>query len=38
VIVDLDEARELTLEERELLASIDEFVEEYRSVFEALAK
>jgi antitoxin Phd len=38
IVVDLDGTRELTLEEQELLASTDEFVEEYRDVFEALAK
>jgi antitoxin Phd len=38
VVVDLDGTRELTPDERELLASTDEFVEEYRDVFETLAK
>jgi antitoxin Phd len=38
VVVDLDGTRGLTPEEQELLALTDDFVEEYRDVFEALAK
>jgi antitoxin Phd len=38
IAVDLDGTRELTPEEQDLLILTDGFVEEYRDVFEALAR
>ncbi|MCL1890569.1 MAG: type II toxin-antitoxin system Phd/YefM family antitoxin [Coriobacteriia bacterium] len=38
ISVDLDAARKLTLEEKTLLSATNEFVEEYRDVFEVLAQ